>query len=146
MDTLRCEIIWNDLDVLKNVDNGHRLVDKDGEHVLVGPDGEGHVEGEIEFKWVFYAQVGGDDVSTPDSRNEGSTPDTSTGGDNSTTTPNSSTDSSNNGTDSKPDDGFFPPYTGILMKDGKVWLISMGVIGVMIAVLIVLIKKKEKKK
>lgn len=144
--TLRCEIIWNDLDVLKNVDNGWRLVDKDGEHVLVGPDGEGHVEGEIEFKWVFYAQVGGDDVSTPDSRNEGSTPDTSTGGDNSTTTPNSSTDSLNNGTDSKPDDGFFPPYTGILMKDGKVWLISMGIIGVMIAVLLVLIKKKEKKK
>ena len=54
---LRAEVIWNDLDVLQNVDNGHRLVDKDGEHVLVGPDESGHVEGEIEFKWIFFASI-----------------------------------------------------------------------------------------
>ena len=55
--TLTCTIIWNDLDVLHDVNNGHRLIDKDGEHVLVGPDGSGHVEGEVEFKWIFYAAV-----------------------------------------------------------------------------------------
>ena len=54
---LRCEVIWNDLDVINNVDNGHRLVDKDGEHVLTGPSGSGYSEGEIEFKWIFYAAV-----------------------------------------------------------------------------------------
>ena len=54
---LKCSVIWNDLDVLVGVDNGHRLVDIDGEHVLIGPDDEGYVEGEIEFKWIFYAAV-----------------------------------------------------------------------------------------
>lgn len=54
---LKCSVIWNDLDVLVGVDNGHRLVDIDGEHVLVGSDDEGYVEGEIEFKWIFYAAV-----------------------------------------------------------------------------------------
>ena len=55
--TLKCAVIWNDLDVLVGVDNGHRLVDIDGEHVLVGSDDEGYVEGQIEFKWIFYAAV-----------------------------------------------------------------------------------------
>ena len=54
---LRAEIIWNEIDVIKDVDNGHRLIDKDGEHVLVGPGESGYAEGEIEFKWIFYAQV-----------------------------------------------------------------------------------------
>ena len=55
--TLRCAVIWNDLDVLVGVDNGHRLVDINGTHVLVGPDESGYVEGQIEFKWIFYAAV-----------------------------------------------------------------------------------------
>ena len=55
--TLKCSVIWNDLDVLTNVDNGHRLIDRDGEHVLVGPNDSGYVKGEIEFKWIFCAAV-----------------------------------------------------------------------------------------
>lgn len=55
--TLKCSVVWNDLDVLVGVDNGHRLVDIDGEHVLVGSDDSGYVEGEIEFKWIFCAAV-----------------------------------------------------------------------------------------
>ncbi|HAE53316.1 MAG TPA: hypothetical protein DCG30_08690 [Ruminococcus sp.] len=54
---LKCSVVWNDLDVLVGVNNGHRLVDIDGEHVLVGSDDSGYVEGEIEFKWIFYAAV-----------------------------------------------------------------------------------------
>lgn len=65
--TLRCEVIWNDLDVLKDVDNGWRLIDKDGEHVLVAGEDNAYVEGEIEFKWIFYAQVT-DDGTRSDSR------------------------------------------------------------------------------
>ncbi|MCR5730666.1 MAG: hypothetical protein K6G20_09980 [Ruminococcus sp.] len=60
--TLKCSVIWNDLDVLVGVDNGHRLVDINGEHVLVGSQDEGYVEGEIEFKWIFYAAVDEDYV------------------------------------------------------------------------------------
>lgn len=55
--TLKCSVVWNDLDVLVGVDNGHRLIDINGEHVLVGSEDEGYVEGEIEFKWIFYAAV-----------------------------------------------------------------------------------------
>ena len=55
--TLRCAIVWDDLDVLVGVNNGHRLIDIDGEHVLVGSEDSGYVEGEIEFKWIFYAAV-----------------------------------------------------------------------------------------
>jgi len=55
--TLKCSVIWNDLDVLVGVDNGHRLIDINGEHVLIGSDNNGYVEGEIEFKWIFYAAV-----------------------------------------------------------------------------------------
>ncbi|MBQ6182081.1 MAG: hypothetical protein IJK31_10425 [Ruminococcus sp.] len=55
--TLKCSVVWNDLNVLVGVDNGHRLVDINGEHVLVGNAQSGHVEGEIEFKWIFYAAV-----------------------------------------------------------------------------------------
>ena len=55
--TLSCTVVWNELDVLHGVSNGHRLIDKDGEHVLEGPDGSGHVEGQIEFKWIFYSAV-----------------------------------------------------------------------------------------
>ena len=63
--TLRCEIIWNDIDVMTTVDNGNRLVDIDGEHVLVGPNGSGYAEGEIEFKWIFYAQLDQEEGKTP---------------------------------------------------------------------------------
>ncbi|MBQ8920875.1 MAG: hypothetical protein IJ060_13370 [Oscillospiraceae bacterium] len=62
--TLRCAVVWNDLDVLVGVDNGHRLVDIDGEHVLVGTQDSGYVEGQIEFKWIFYAAVN-DDYTPP---------------------------------------------------------------------------------
>jgi len=54
---LRAEITWTDITNSLHVDNGDRLVSKDGEAVLVGPNGKGHVEGEIEFKWIFYAHV-----------------------------------------------------------------------------------------
>lgn len=55
--TLQCSVVWNDLDVLVGVDNGHRLIDINGEHVLVGSQDSGYVQGEIEFKWIFYAAV-----------------------------------------------------------------------------------------
>lgn len=54
---LKCAVTWNDLDVLVGGNNGHRLIDINGEHVLVGSESTGYVEGEIEFKWIFYAAV-----------------------------------------------------------------------------------------
>ncbi len=54
---LDCAITWNDIDVIQDVNNGKRLVDKDGVAVLEGPDESGEAYGEIEFKWIFYASV-----------------------------------------------------------------------------------------
>ena len=36
--TLKCAVTWNDLDVLNTVDNGHRLVDVNGEPVMSAKD------------------------------------------------------------------------------------------------------------
>lgn len=55
--TLRAEVVWNNFEPKGTVDNGWRLVDKDGEHVLVDPQGTAHAEGEIEFKWIFYSHI-----------------------------------------------------------------------------------------
>ena len=109
--TLRCEIVWNELNVQQAIDNGWRLVDQNGVHVLKDPDGEGYVYGEIEFKWIFCARV---EAQEPDDTGSGD------GG------------------------GDTPPHTGILLQDGSVWLIAMGVVAVLIAVLLVLIKKQKK--
>lgn len=155
--TLRCEIVWNDLSVNKHIDNGWRLVDKDGEHILVDPDGNGHIEGEIEFKWIFYAAVmepydtppsiPGTPTATVSTPGDGDGDNSAPAGDESVPdTPDSTSDSYSPPADSSRSDGFFPPYTGFMMKDGKFWLISMGVIALMILVLLVLIKKKGKKK
>ena len=124
-------------------------MDKDGTHVLVGPDEEGHVEGEIEFKWIFYAQIDDDTLSTTDTSSTPTNDSSSTDSQTTTTTSgDSSTDESTSTTstpDSSKSESFFPPYTGFLLKNGTFWLVSMGVIGVMIAVLLVLIAKQKKK-
>ena len=84
------------------LDNGWRLVDVDGVHVLRGPDGDGSVSGEIEFKWIFCASMG--------QSNE---------------------------------DPVSPPYTGVMLQDGFVWLLAMAVIAVLIAGMLVMIRKKK---
>ncbi len=125
--TLRCEIIWNEFDVDIDVDNGWRLYDTDGEHIIIDSDGNAHIEGEVEFKWVFYAQTDPDE-SAPDSRGD------------------DSDDSSrkDDGSSSSKGDDYFPPDTGGLLKDGKIWLASMGVLSLMIAVMLILIKNQNK--
>jgi len=161
---LRAEVVWNDIDVIQNVDNGHRLVDKDGEHVLVGPDEKGYAEGEIEFKWIFFASV--EDISfetetqyptevesmstqvTTDERSgwlvsrerESSTTSVPDAKSTETATTTTTTTSSNQTTD------FFSPFTGYLAKNGMFWLVCMGIISVMIVILLVLIHRKKQRK
>lgn len=155
---LKAEVVWNDLDVLVNVDNGHRLVDVDGEHVLRGSDESGHVEGEIEFKWIFFASIVPVDVdidietTTAPSTDVKSNAETTAVTDDNFTDVNSTSDSSSSAekitTTTNPPGGLFnTPFTGYLGKDGKLWLAAMGVISGLIALMLVLIyfkKKKEK--
>ena len=60
--TLSCSIAWVDTTNDLFIDEGHRLIDKTGEWVLTPPKGERHIDGEIEFKWVFSAAVNPDYV------------------------------------------------------------------------------------
>lgn len=219
---LKCAVVWNDLAVLDDVhvNNGHRLVDKDGVHVLEGPDESGHVEGEIEFKWIFYARVNPDDevtdvqsttttssgkqttdtnvttteksgkqttetaVTTTDWEGKQTTDTrvTDTGIIASTTVATETTETNiHSGRDTTPDTdprhtttvttvippggntpgtpdtpgtpstpskpgGFFPPLTGYLAKDGKVWLIGMGVVSVMIIIMLILMHREKQKR
>ncbi|MBE6876422.1 MAG: hypothetical protein E7496_06825 [Ruminococcus sp.] len=154
---LRAEVIWNNLDVLQNVDNGHRLVDKDGEHVLIGPDDEGYVEGEIEFKWIFFASVTEDDSSATEtdsptvveSKTTEITRDENSGGISVTetvTTTSASNDTPSETTPSRRTSGILTPFTGYQGKDGKFWIICMGIISFMIVILLILIRKKKQKK
>ena len=138
---LKCSVIWDDLDVLKNVDNGHKLVDKDGTHVLVGPNDSGYVEGEIEFKWIFYASIlpvdGGDKTVT--------TTAVSTDVENYMVTTSSTAVEVTNVTTKPPTGLFRTPFTGYLAEKGTFWLVSMGVIGAMILILLIMIHKKKRK-
>ena len=158
---LRAEVIWNDIDVIQNVNNGHKLVDVNGTHVLTGPDGSGYAEGEIEFKWVFFASVipldGGDvtvTTTTPPEDVHASEVTTSTtsvassvtGNDLSTDVSSMTVPPDTTVTTSKSGGLFKTPFTGYLAKDGKVWLISIGIIIAMIAVMLVLIHKDRKKR
>ena len=176
---LKAEVTWDDLDVIRNVDNGHRLVDRDGTHVLTGPDPSGYAEGEIEFKWIFFASVMPVETDTQETTapvddytdvTETSTTPAADYTDATETTTAQATEIKNN-TDSEttstttettvttttpttPVDsqgGFWDsPLTGYLAKDGKGWLIAMGVLSGMILLMVLLIvvdkrKKRDKK-
>ena len=165
---LKCSVIWNNLDVIKNSNNGHRLVDVNGEHVLVGPDDEGYAEGEIEFKWIFYASVfenDSDKTETPiptevESLSTEEVPEETisnmTENESQTDTDVSDSDIEESGTvvttvvteitvPNGQDGGFFTPFTGLRTKNGIIWLAAMGIIAVMIGILLILIRKKKRK-
>ena len=180
---LRAEVVWNDLDVMQHVDNGHRLVDKDGTHVLVGPDPSGYAEGEIEFKWIFFASVfpasydeppteptsepfGDETVATDATEPTGDVSEETDATDPDPTEIKDATETVPTETDPQQTDFRYPtetttttepapnshddfwgsPITGYLAKDGKVWLIGMGVVASMIAVLLVLIHRDKHKR
>ena len=137
---LRCEIMFNELAINKEIDNGWRVVDIDGVHVLRGPNDSGHAYGEIEFKWIFVAQnvrIDGSHTSIPGTDDDGDGGSGGGGG--------SSGDGSGGSGDGSGGGGtLFPPRTGILLNDGRVWLVCIAVIALMIAVLLVLIWKQKK--
>ena len=64
--TLRAEVVWNNFEPMKSVDNGWRMVDQDGVHIMIDPEGRVHTEGEIDFKWIFYSYID-EGPASPDS-------------------------------------------------------------------------------
>ena len=57
--TLTAKVTWNgDLgDGEYIMDNGSRLVDIDGTHIIREANGTSYISGETEFRWIFYAVV-----------------------------------------------------------------------------------------
>ena len=51
------DIVWNDAGHGGMIDNGARIVDKNGVTVVRGKSGITHIEGEVIFKWIFSAAV-----------------------------------------------------------------------------------------
>lgn len=60
---LNCEIVWNLSDIDATYNNGRKLVSHDGTVILEDSSGNSYVEGEVVFKWIFYAVV--DDTYVP---------------------------------------------------------------------------------
>ena len=60
---MNCTITWDGSDVDLLADYGSRVVDSDGEHIIREGNGTVYVEGEVTFRWVFYAAV--DEEYTP---------------------------------------------------------------------------------
>ena len=62
--TLSCSVVWSGLDEdMKHLNEGERFVTDKGTTIVRDKDGDRHVEGEIIFKWIFYAAV--DEEFTP---------------------------------------------------------------------------------
>lgn len=59
---MRVDVTWDGGNYGGLVDNGSRLVDIDGVHILEGPGGQNYVYGITEFRWIFYAVVDEDYV------------------------------------------------------------------------------------
>lgn len=62
---MNCTITWQGTASGGDIDNGHRLVDINGVHVLRDMNGKEYIQGEIRFKWIFYAVVEEDSVTNP---------------------------------------------------------------------------------
>ena len=147
---LTCTTVWHDTTIDRHIDNGRRLYDTEGEHILDSGEGNRHAEGEIEFKWIFCAeQVEGPDLDVPTERetpNNTMPPDkTENPQQQGNPSPGDTTPAGETG-ETPPTDDFTPPYTGMILNNGAIWIACMCVIAIMIVVLLVLIKKQQKKK
>ena len=62
---LSCSIAWVNQPEDYHIDEGHKVVDVNGTVIERPRSGKDHIEGEIEFKWIFYAAVD-EDYTPPD--------------------------------------------------------------------------------
>ncbi len=60
--TLTCKVTWDGSDIDAEADYGSRIVDIDGTHTVQKGNGSIYVEGEVIFRWVFYAVLDEDYV------------------------------------------------------------------------------------
>lgn len=54
---LKASVTWDGDNAEGFVNYGKKLVDKDGTHIIEPESGSAYIEGETEFRWIFYAAV-----------------------------------------------------------------------------------------
>lgn len=54
---MKCTIVWNGTDAGGHIDYGEKIISSDGITIVREKDGKESISGEIEFRWIFYAQV-----------------------------------------------------------------------------------------
>ena len=134
-----CCVEHPDTDAGNAIDEGARLVDTSGTTVLREPSGKRHIEGEVKFKWIFYAEVTESDatisrVSKPDNSiiNSG---DDSDGG--------SKIDVDIPDEPRRPSD---PGIPDVIQTGETIAFVAIGAVMFATLLLIVLVLKKKKKK
>ena len=139
-------IRWNGTDAGGEIDNGARIVDRNGTSVVREKSGQSQISGETTFKWIFYAEVkhsGADEskgtiseISTYESDIPGNTSDSESGG-------------SGEGTSERPDptDRHDDPNNPIATGE-TIAYVAIGVImtGTLLLAVLVLGRKKKKEK
>ena len=137
--TMKVEVVWKGTDAGNAIDEGAKLVDRSGTTVLREPSGKRHIEGEVKFKWIFYAEVTDSDatisrVSKPDNSiiNSG---DDSDGG--------SKIDVDIPDEPSRPSD---PGIPDVIQTGETIAFVAIGAVMFATLLLIVLVLKKKKKK
>lgn len=54
---MKCTIVWNGTDAGGHIDYGEKIISSDGITIVREKNGKESISGEIEFRWIFYAQV-----------------------------------------------------------------------------------------
>lgn len=54
---MRCTVIWNGTDSGNHIDYGEKIISSDGTSIVREKSGKESISGEIEFRWIFYANV-----------------------------------------------------------------------------------------
>lgn len=54
---MKCTIIWNGTDSGGHIDYGEKIISSNGTSIVREKNGEELISGEVEFRWIFYANV-----------------------------------------------------------------------------------------
>ena len=54
---MKCTIVWNGTDAGGHIDYGERIISSDGTSIVREKNGQESISGEVEFRWIFYANV-----------------------------------------------------------------------------------------
>lgn len=54
---LQCTVVWNGTDAGGHIDYGEKIISSEGTTIVREKNGDECISGEVEFRWIFYANV-----------------------------------------------------------------------------------------